>query len=94
MAKAKADRQAEVLAQVTSDVESQFRGQVPEGAQAGLKEFGAKLGGVIREVAPGVVKGVFAAGLDGQFTPAEIAGIVADVVRRIMEARGNSAPAV
>lgn len=85
---------------LTQEVEAaalaQFQGPrdaLPEGAQAGLKEFGANAKKVIKAVAPGVIKGVFVAGLDGSFTPEEIAGLVADATRRILLASKADDPA-
>jgi hypothetical protein len=80
-----------LVQQVTAAAQAQLGGSAPEGTQAGLKELGQGFGKVLKEVAPGVIRGIFAAGLDGQFTPAEMAAIVADTVRRIMERTGGTA---
>ena len=58
-------------------------------AKAWPSDWGKMLAKVIKAVAPGVIQGVFAAGQDGSFTPAEIAAIVADTVRKILELRNQ-----
>ena len=90
MAKSAPKPDAALARQVEAAALAQLQpASAPGVAKAGLSDWGKKLAKVIKAVAPGVIQGVFAAGQDGSFTPAEIAAIVADTVRKILELRNQ-----